>query len=231
MSNLVTKQQILKCWILGTIGVLGIASVSITSEVKIVTPLLHEIAMFLAPFEGASSYLVLWAWLLIPPENRWDLARNLHQWNPLDHVASHMTRIVHLHILTKEGKAAVFLRNCGLWSCVSGELEVGESWESAASREVREETGLLINDISLTNHFFIGVSPKGKRIVGRTCFAVVPNVHLRSSGFKFNDELQKGLIVPHSDALTLMRETGFAEALEGYLYIMKHHWIQGRRKE
>jgi len=30
-------------------------SVSIILELKIVTPLLHEIAMFFAPFEGASS--------------------------------------------------------------------------------------------------------------------------------------------------------------------------------
>jgi len=43
----------------------GIPSVSITLELKIVTPVLHEIAMFLAPFEGASSYHVLWAWLVI----------------------------------------------------------------------------------------------------------------------------------------------------------------------
>ena len=45
----------------------GIPSVSITLELKIVTPVLHEIAVFLAPFEGASSYHVLWAWLVIWP--------------------------------------------------------------------------------------------------------------------------------------------------------------------
>jgi len=43
----------------------GIPSVSITLELKIVTPVLHEIAVFLPPFEGASSYHVLWAWLVI----------------------------------------------------------------------------------------------------------------------------------------------------------------------
>jgi len=40
-------------------------SVAITLKQKILTPLLTKIAMFLAPFEGASSYHVLWAWLLI----------------------------------------------------------------------------------------------------------------------------------------------------------------------
>ncbi len=48
----------------------GIPSVSITLELKIVTPMLHEIAMFLAPFEGASSYHVLWAWLVIGEDQR-----------------------------------------------------------------------------------------------------------------------------------------------------------------
>jgi len=47
----------------------GKSSVSITLELKIVTPVLHEIAMSLAPFEGASSYHVLWA---IVPKFSWN---------------------------------------------------------------------------------------------------------------------------------------------------------------
>jgi len=43
----------------------SIPSVSITIELKIVTPLLHEIAMSWPPSRGRSSYHVLWAWLLI----------------------------------------------------------------------------------------------------------------------------------------------------------------------
>jgi len=40
----------------------GIPSVSITLELEIVTPVLHEIAMLLAPFEGASSNHLLCRW-------------------------------------------------------------------------------------------------------------------------------------------------------------------------
>ncbi len=40
----------------------SIPSVSITLDLEIVTPVLDEIAMFLAPFEGASSNHLLCRW-------------------------------------------------------------------------------------------------------------------------------------------------------------------------
>jgi 8-oxo-dGTP pyrophosphatase MutT (NUDIX family) len=161
----------------------------------------------------------------ILPENRCDLAEPLRQFNPLDPCVSLLTQIVHVHILTNDVKVAVFQRSrgCGRWSCVFGEVEVGESWEDAAIREVREETKLLIKYMKLTKHFFIGVSPNGKPITGRTCFAIVSCGYLKSSGMIFDGQLKSALILPHPDALLLMETKSFPQVLEGYKYTLKHH--------
>lgn len=147
------------------------------------------------------------------------------QCKPLDQRASQVKPIIHIHILTLDGKAAVFQRNCKRkrWSCISGELEIGESWESAARREALEETKLVIKHITLTNHFFFAESPKGKAIFGRTCYAIVSSWYLKSSGFHFNGELKKGLVLPYSAALNLMKKRGFIQSVEGFEFILKNH--------
>jgi 8-oxo-dGTP pyrophosphatase MutT (NUDIX family) len=163
----------------------------------------------------------------ILPEEQRDLEGNLYQSKPLDRFVSHVTQIVHVHILTNDGKVAVFQRSrgCGRWSCVSGEVEVGESWEDAAIREVREETKLNLRHIILTNHIFAGISPTGKLIIGLTCFAIVSSGYLKSSGFHFNGELKRGLLLSYSSALDLIKNCGFKEAADGFEFIMKHHSV------
>jgi 8-oxo-dGTP diphosphatase len=61
----------------------------------------------------------------------------------------------------KEGKILVGKRKgshgAGTWALPGGHLEPGESFESCCKREVREETGLLVKDISpvvFTNDIF-----------------------------------------------------------------------------
>lgn len=41
------------------------------------------------------------------------------------------------------------IRESGKWCLPGGHLEIGESWERAATRELQEETGLIASDLSL----------------------------------------------------------------------------------
>ena len=127
--------------------------------------------------------------------------------------------IVHVHLFTKEGLVVLFSQDSRKLGPISGNVEPGESFETAGCREVYEETGLEIYDLIPTNHFFFTVSSKGKKILGRTCFAILPE-SFSPSAFKFNEEILGHISLSKADALSLLIQKGFPEAASGFRYIL-----------
>jgi len=62
-------------------------------------------------------------------------------------------------LANKRGKACP--NNIGKWNCPCGYLDYDETLQQACSREIKEETGLII-DPSLLEFLWIDSSPKGK---------------------------------------------------------------------
>ena len=61
----------------------------------------------------------------------------------------------------------LFIKRLGHWDLPKGKLEVGESFDLAAKREVEEETGILISKVEekITNTYHIYLTESGKPIL------------------------------------------------------------------
>ena len=136
--------------------------------------------------------------------------------------SSDPAKIIHLYIFTSDGRVVLIKRSCGRWAPVSGEMEKGENCERTAFREIKEETGLIVYHIYVTDHTFKGTSPKGKKIFGTTCFTILPK-SFSSSDFKFNHEIVGSVLLSKNDALSLLVNKGFQESAESFQYILNHN--------
>ena len=65
----------------------------------------------------------------------------------------------------------------GTWECVTGRLNMGESFQEGLFREVREETNLSILSFALlgTSHFFRGQRARDNEMIGVCYIANVQN--------------------------------------------------------
>jgi 8-oxo-dGTP pyrophosphatase MutT (NUDIX family) len=129
-------------------------------------------------------------------------------------------KIFHLCIFVKD-RTLLFQRDCGIWSFLSGELEFGESWFEAASREAFEEANLHIgpDKIEMTEYCFSGISPKRKRITGCALVNYLP--HFCPSDLDLNTfEIKDWCLVSVQSALQLL-EKGFPEAKRGLDFLVK----------
>jgi len=144
----------------------------------------------------------------------------------LELFAGKVQKIVHVHLYDKSRNCfSIFHRSCGRPSPISGKIETGESPEVTSVREVWEETGIIIEYVYSTNHFFNGTSPKGKAIYGITCFAHLPE-NISSESFTFNDEISGFLWASPNDALRLLaKQTDFQEGYHGLIFLLKHRFI------
>jgi 8-oxo-dGTP pyrophosphatase MutT (NUDIX family) len=124
--------------------------------------------------------------------------------------------IVHVHLLTRTRNVVLFRRSDGFWMPISGTVEEGESFTEAAIREVAEETGLIFQEdkMFVTDHCFNGVSPKGRFLKGRTCYAVLPEF-FDLTHFRFNGELTEYALCSPEEAVGILDAKGMQEAREG----------------
>ena len=127
--------------------------------------------------------------------------------------------IIQVHCFTQFYKVVLFKRSDGPWGPISGNVEMGESYALAASREIHEEVGLRIDldQITVSDYSFSSVSPKGKNIFGTTCFTVI--LDFMSQFFQFNGELVDSKILAPEDAMDLLSREGMPEALEGLSFL------------
>ena len=160
---------------------------------------------------------------MIQSEKQWDLTPPHRQRKGSYPVSPGVTSVVHVHLPTTDGNVFVFQRNCGRFSCISGELEAGESFARAGKRELSEETGLSLRDLKSAGHYFMGVTPKGKKIFGETLFKVL-SADFKPSDFNFNDEIRDVRRLSFIKAISLMRARGFCEAAAGLNFIKKK-WV------
>jgi hypothetical protein len=81
---------------------------------------------------------------------------------------------------------------------------------------VAEETALALlpDQIIVTDHWFNGVSPKGKPLKGRTCYAVL-SISFSPSDVSFNGELTDYAILCAQSAVAALHAKGMQEATEG----------------
>jgi|GEM_PF-3954795 len=129
------------------------------------------------------------------------------------------TKIVQVHLFTSDGNCILFDEGFGFIKPITGKIEEGESSMDTALREVAEEIGLVLDHIHMTLNYFSGISPKGKKILGRTCFAILPE-SFSPSAFKFNEEILGYISLSKADALSLLIQKGFPEAASGFRYIL-----------
>jgi 8-oxo-dGTP pyrophosphatase MutT (NUDIX family) len=129
--------------------------------------------------------------------------------------------IIHVYLFTPGFEVVLFRRSDGFWMPVSGKVEPEETHICASVRELQEETGLVLdlNQVMMTEHTFSGLSPKGKLITGKTCWAIM-NGPLTASAIKFNGELDGFLVLSPEGAVRLLKNRGMAEAKEGLVYLL-----------
>ena len=135
--------------------------------------------------------------------------------------SSKPTEIFHLFFFARDCKVVLFKRACGRWGPISGEIEGYENFIDAARRETKEEIGIAIDRVYTVGYSFLGISPKGKRIHGITCFALLPE-KIDPEAFTFNNEISGFLWATPNDALRLLaRQTDFLEGYHGLLFLLR----------
>lgn len=135
-------------------------------------------------------------------------------------------RIVHVHLYDRYSRCfPIFFRPCGRPSPISGQIESGELPEVACIREIKEEIGIVIDRVYSASHSFWGISPKGKRIHGITCFALLPE-KIDPEAFTFNNEISGFLWATPSDAMSILRKKGFPEAVSGFKCLLARQLIE-----
>jgi 8-oxo-dGTP pyrophosphatase MutT (NUDIX family) len=144
---------------------------------------------------------------------------------PLKISSLKITPIIHLFLFNSSGHLILFKRTCGHWGPISGEIEGFEGPKDTAFRETKEEIGLTVDHIYSTDHVFSGISPKGKGIHGITCFAPLPE-KIDSDAFNFNNEISGFLWASFSDALLILRNKGFPEAVSGFKFLLARQLIE-----
>ena len=143
----------------------------------------------------------------------------------LNAFSSKPTEIFHLFFFARDCKVVLFKRACGRWGPISGEIEGYENFIDAARRETKEEIGIAIDRVYSASHSFLGISPKGKRIHGITCFALLPE-KIDPEAFTFNNEISGFLWATPSDAMSILRKEGFPEAVSGFKCLLARQLIE-----
>ena len=144
---------------------------------------------------------------------------------PLRNKSLKITPIIHLFLFASTGLIVLFQRDCGRWGPISGEIKRFEKPIDAARRETMEEIGISIESIYSTDNLFHGISPKGKRLFGITCLAPLPG-NISPHAFTFNNEMSGFVWASPSDALSLLKNKGFPEAVRGFEYLRDRHLIE-----
>jgi 8-oxo-dGTP pyrophosphatase MutT (NUDIX family) len=140
---------------------------------------------------------------------------------PLRNNSLKITPIIHLFLFASTGLIVLFQRDCGRWGPISGEIKRFEKPIDAARRETMEEIGISIESIYSTDNLFHGISPKGKSILGRTCFAPLPE-KIDPEAFTFNNEISRFIGASPNDALRLLaRQADFLEGYHGLLFLLR----------
>jgi 8-oxo-dGTP pyrophosphatase MutT (NUDIX family) len=146
-----------------------------------------------------------------------------HIQKSLELLFSKPTMIIHLFLMTWDGKVILFRRVCNRWAPVAGKIERNETPGEAAFREVREETGITLDNIFTSPFTFEGRSRNGKWIAGQAHFAFLGKEFCLSEIKLKLDELVEYQVLPPDEALRLLvRQEGFRESYEGLTYILKN---------
>ena len=131
--------------------------------------------------------------------------------------------IVQVHLFTKSGDCMLFKRSeesGSFWGPVSGAVELNERYGEAASRELEEETNIVVSpdQVILADHNIVTLSPLGRYITLITTFTFLPP-SFNPKRVKLNRELSAYLILCFRDACRLLERRGLPEALEALVSI------------
>jgi len=131
--------------------------------------------------------------------------------------------VVQVHLFTKSGDCMLFKRSeesGSFWGPVSGAVELNERYVDAASRELEEETNIVISpdQVILADHNMVTLSPRGRHIKLISAFAFLSR-SFNQKRIKLNRELSAYLILCFEDACRLLERHGLPEALKGLVSI------------
>ena len=131
------------------------------------------------------------------------------------------TCIVHLFLLTPDGKILLIKGDRGLWSPISEKIELNESLIDTAFRGGKEELGLKIKNIFLTYNRSNGISPTGKMLQIHQCIGRLPkDFHI--SSLTPNDEVLDAALFLPLEALRILKQEGFKEGFNGLSHILRN---------
>lgn len=116
-------------------------------------------------------------------------------------------------------KFAIILEDNGLWELPGGGLDHGESPEDCLKRELKEEMGLTVTQVSSMPSYFLF----GKNMKGRWSVNIVFEVKVKDLNFTPSDECQEIKFVSPKELASLNVFRNVKEL--GELFDVKKHRI------
>lgn len=126
--------------------------------------------------------------------------------------------------VNEEGEVLLIKQSYGQprFVLVAGFIQVGESAENAALREVKEETGLCVNSLDFT--FSSYYEPSDSLMFGFIC-------RVKKSGFTLSSEVEQAKWVSPEEAVQKLRKGGTAHKLAEYYYSKGKLAYENEKKE
>ena len=137
---------------------------------------------------------------------------------------SQFANLIHLFLLTPDGKILLIKGDRALWSPISEKIELYESFLAAAFRRGKEEINMEVENIFLTDHCSNGISPTGKTLQIQQCVGILRR-DFRISSLTPNAEILDADLFRPLDAFRVLEREGFMEGVNGLFHILENGLI------